>query len=172
MTIAVQSRFAPGTWVVDPVATEARFSVGNFVVRTVVGTIDVRWGRLEVGADGTPTAVEAMLDTASFRTDNAKRDADMCSPKFLDAARRPDLSYASHDVRPEGDGWRVHGRLRLGSEEATVVLDATARQHADDRVVVTAYGVVDRAELGLRAPSFVIGRRVELSIAATLQLDA
>ena len=164
---------AQGTWRVDPSTTVASFSVSNFGFNRVTGTIAVCSGHLAVDADGWPRGLESVLDATSIHTGNAKRDADLRSPRFLDVERHPELRFRSDAITRHESGWRVDGHLTVGDTATPLKLEVREPLRGADRVdelSVTAQTVLDRAAAGIRAPAFLIGRVVAISITATLRL--
>ncbi len=157
-----------GTWTADTTATAAAFSVSNFVFNRVSGAIDVVSASVLVDASGQPKAVEAELDAVSFRSGNAKRDADITSKKFLHVETYPTMRFASNSVSPESDGWTATGKLHVGEHQAPLTLTVHLVEEGDGVLLVEAAGVLDRAAAGVRAPSFLIGRDVEISVRSLL----
>ena len=159
-----------GHWNVDTTATTASFEVSNFVVNRVPGTITVHSGSVRTDERGLPTEVSAVLDAGSIATGNARRDKDLRAPKFLDVAKHPDLRFSGTSVTPAGDGgWTVDGTLSVGTHQSPMRLEVELRRSSrPDTVQVVATGSIDRAAVGIKAPSFVIGRQVQVSIEAVL----
>jgi polyisoprenoid-binding protein YceI len=156
----------PGRW--DEVAslTCARFSVRDFGVMHVEGTVPALDAWVDVDATGTPAAVHAVLDLTGIATGHAKRDADLQKPRLLDTAKHPHLTFTG---RPEwtGQGWQVTGRLtaRTGTEVTLPV--EVLREGPGGELTVRATATVDRRDLGIRAPRFVIGRYLQVTVEAT-----
>jgi polyisoprenoid-binding protein YceI len=162
---------AGGTWTIDTSATTAEFTVGNFVLNKVGGTIDVRNASVQVDAGGRARLVEAVLEAGTFHTGNSKRDADICSKKFLDAERFPEIRYASHSITSTDDGWTADGQLFVGEYAAPLVLTIKVVASDVEGMTVEASGTFDRVAAGLRAPSFLIGREVDVRVRARLVLS-
>lgn len=161
---------AVGDWNVDVASTTASFEVANFVLNRVPGTIAVRSGSVSTDGDGRPTTISAVLDATSIATGNARRDKDLRSPKFFDVANSPDIRFTGTSVTPADDGgWTVEGTLSVGTQESPLRLDVElGRASRSDTVRVVARGSIDRAAVGIKAPSFVIGRQVQISVEAVL----
>ena len=159
-----------GRWDVDVASTVASFEVANFVVNRVPGSITVRSGTVLTDERGRPTHVSAVLDAGSIATGNARRDKDLRSQKFLDVANSPEIRFSGTSVTPTDDGgWTVEGTLSVGTHGSPMRLDVELqRSSRPDTVSVVARGSVDRVALGIKAPSFVIGRQVQISVAAVL----
>ena len=158
---------ATGRWTVDPGRSTARFSVGNFGIRTVHGSVPVLAGSLEVDDGGRPRRLSAELDLSRVDTGNARRDADLRKPKLLDLDAHPLLRYEADDFELGPQGWRARGSLAArGTTCPVTVLGVPATTGSSLHLVGTA--VVDRTALGVRAPSLVIGREVAVVVDAWL----
>ena len=163
---------AAGLWTVDLTSTTASFEVSNFFVNRVPGTLAVRSGAVRTDDQGRPTTIEAVLDAASIATGNARRDKDLRSARFLDVAEHPEMRYTGSTVSAtEEGGWTVTGSLVVGGCEAPMDLEVSLRRSSvAGTLQVVARGTVDRAAAGIKAPSFMIGRHVDVTIDAVLSL--
>ena len=159
-----------GDWNVDVASTTASFEVSNFVVNRVPGTIAVRSGSVLTDPEGRPVRVSAVLDAGSIATGNARRDKDLRSPKFFDVAQHSDIRFTGASITPaDHGGWAVEGTLTVGTHETPMHLDVELRRASRaETVSVVARGTIDRAAAGIKAPSFVIGRQVHVSVEAVL----
>jgi len=160
---------ATGRWAVVSSLTSAGFAVGNLGgLMTVHGTIPVTDASITVDKAGTPTAVRAVLDVSSIATGIDKRDTDLRKPKLLDTAKYPTLVFECADVRPADDTWELHGTLHGRGTTTELVLTASACHVDDDGALrVHATTTFDRRELGVRAPRFLIGTQLAITIDAT-----
>jgi len=162
----------PGTWTVDPSATTASFAV-NELFTEVQGTIPVTGGRVEVGGSGSPLIVDAVLDISAIDTGKPRRDKDLRSKRFFDAERAPVMRYTSGSVTRTAEGWTVDGVLRVSGREVPLTLavthDVAPAGPASEEQRITATGRLDRRDAGIKAPSFLIGREVRITVSATLR---
>ena len=172
-TTAVPRRLTPGRWAADPARTRAGFAVGNLGVRVVHGSIRVVSGELQVDGDGRPVRVRAELEVGTVDTGNAKRDADLRRPGLLDADAHPVMTFESHEIGPEGAGWRADGVLTLRGTTCPLTVTGTwTAGSAPGGVAVTGTATLDRAAAGIRAPRFLIGRLVTIGVEAELTRSA
>ena len=158
---------APGRWQHGAAGTSATFTVRNLGLRQVTGAVPVTDAWVEVDDSGVPRTVAATLDLRGIATGNTRRDADLQKPHLLDTAHHPTLAFAG-TPQPVPGGWAVTGTL-AGRRPAEVVLAATVESADADEITVRATTVVDRRDLGVRAPRFLIGRRLGITVAATFR---
>lgn len=131
----------------------------------MTGSVPVLSGHVEVAADGTPTAVRAELDPGRVDTGHARRDRDLRGKRFFGPAPSPVLVFdAGPATRVGDDGWSVAGVLTLGGRSAAVAVDVEVL----DGSHVRASTVLDRRDLGIRAPRLLVGRRVDVTVDASL----
>lgn len=161
---------AAGTWIVSDSRTRVAFAVGN-LGRTVRGSVACSSGSVELDASGAPVRARAELDLNSLATGIARRDADLRKQRFLDIDRHPLMTWRCDRfvATPDG-GWTAEGTLSVRG--TSTPLHVTGRPEAagleGEWVRVRAAGVLDRAAVGIRVPSFLVGREVTVSIDAWL----
>jgi polyisoprenoid-binding protein YceI len=159
-----------GTWVVSDGRTRVGFSVGN-LGRVAHGSVACSWGEVELDPGGTPLRARAELDLTSLDTGVARRDADLRKPWLLDIDRHPVMRWSADRFAPAADGgWTADGVLSVrGTSTPLAVTGWPEATEPDGRCIrVRATGTLDRTAVGVRAPSFVIGRTVTVVIDAWL----
>ena len=136
-------------------------------MKTVHGRIPVLDAWVDADAAGQPTAVHATLDLAGIDTGNARRDRDLRAPRLLDTAKHPIVTFEGTAPKQVGaDEWIVPGRLAARTTSVDVTLQVRVTSSAEGQVSVHAVTELDRRDLGVSAPRFLIGRRVAISIDA------
>lgn len=155
-----------GRWRVRTGTSTAAFSVRDKMVTTVHGTLPVVAGEVEVAPDGTVRSAYVELAVAGIATGNAKRDTDLRKPSFLDVEGQPVIRAATSQVTATADGWTAHAELHARGRSAPVELAVAVEGEDDLRIRVT--GRLDRAPLGIKAPSFIVGRFVDLDCTLVL----
>ena len=150
-----------GRWVLHTPST-AIFRVRNLGVKTVQGTVPISSAEVTV-ADGV-CSVHAELDLSRIYTGNSKRDADLAKPKLLDTRQFPTMTF-------DGSGpWVLAGeQLMTGifaarGHSIELELKYTVERCADYELSVRGSGGFDRLDLGIKAPSFMIGRRIDMEL--------
>ena len=86
---------ASETFAIDPAHSQVRFRIRH-LVSNVGGNFGTFSGSIELDRqEPTTSSVTFTIDTASIDTGNAKRDEHLRSPDFFDAAKHPQISFAS-----------------------------------------------------------------------------
>ena len=102
----------PGDYMLDPERTTIRANVkAMFGLLTVHGTFRLRSGQFSIAADPGASSVQASIETGSFASGNATRDADVVSATLLDAKAYPEITFTGQGARRDGDGWVVPGSV-------------------------------------------------------------
>jgi len=157
-----------GTWAVSDSRTRVTFAVRN-LGRPVHGSMACRWGELEVDGTGAPVRVMGELDLGSVATGIAKRDSDLRKPWLLDIDRHPTMTFtADRFIRHDDGRWTADGVLHLRGTSVPLAVTGVAEVPADGWVRVRATATLDRRAVGIRAPRFLIGSRVEIDVDAWL----
>ncbi|GAB3897471.1 hypothetical protein GCM10029964_080370 [Kibdelosporangium lantanae] len=153
---------APGRWRAGTTTSEATFTVGN-LGRTARGNVPIVDGTLDVDETGQPTAVHGTLDLGAIDTGNRRRDMDLRKPHLLDLDNHPTMTFTG-----TFRGTEVTGRLTARGTTTTLTGQVELSTTDSDHVVLTARARLDRRTLGIRAPRFVIGRWVDITVVATV----
>jgi len=165
------------TYEIDPVHTWVGFSVAHFFTKVpgyfskVKGTIIVDRDHLE------NSAVEAVIETSSITTNTKRRDDDLRSPNFFDAARFPSMTFKSESWKSTGDNtYAVTGILTMKNVAKEVVLKVTALGFGPGMhgAAISGWGAavtLDRRDFDIAADQGLIGNKVDvlINIEADLQ---
>jgi polyisoprenoid-binding protein YceI len=171
VTGLLQGRVTAGTWTVSDSRTRVSFTVAASFGRPARGSVACRWGQLEIDGAGAPVRVRAECDLDSLDTGIARRDADLRKPRFLDVDRHPTMTWSADRSTPGEDGaWSADGVLSVrGTSAPLALVGGPAAAAADGAWLrVRATGTIDRRAVGIRAPSFLIGRTVRIDVDAWL----
>lgn len=157
MTTAITPTIATGTYGIDASNSSVTFEARHiFGLGPVQCSFAIRDGSVRIAADPTESTVDVTLDAASFATNNPKRDKDVSSKRFLDAATYPDITFAG-TMRGNHDdgGWLLVGNLRVRDVTSpiafhvTEVVPDTSGSASGFRATATAR--IDRFAAGVRA---------------------
>jgi polyisoprenoid-binding protein YceI len=159
---------AAGVWRADLARSTASFQVGN-LGRKANGTVPVTAGTVEIGTDGALLAVHGTLDLGAIDTGNVKRDLDLRKPGLLDLDRHPTMRFTATSARAAGRGWHVTGTLTARGAHTTIEGTVELSSVDEREAVLTATTRLDRRTLGIRAPGFLIGRYVDITVTAVIR---
>jgi polyisoprenoid-binding protein YceI len=158
---------AARVWTVSDSRTRVTFAVGN-LGRPAHGSVACSWGELRLDAAGRPTAVRAELDLDSIDTGITRRDRDLRKPRLLDIDRHSTMTWTAERFTAGDDGsWTAAGVLAVRGTSAPLVVVGVAEQEGS-WLRVRAHGELDRTAVGIRAPSWLIGRTVRIEVDAWL----
>lgn len=164
---ALHTVLPTGRWTLDPSRTTASFDVRNGR-RLVHGTVPVTGGEVTRGDAG--LVVDVVLDLSAVETGNARRDRDLRKPFLLDLDRHPVMRFSASTLLRQGQGWLLPGTLTVRGRELAIGVSVTeVTTDADDgELVATGTTSLDRRDVGIVAPPFMIGRRVDVHVRAVL----
>lgn len=99
---------------IDPVHSNATFSVKHLLVSTVRGRFTQVNGTILIDdADMTKSSVNAVISTASITTDNERRDGHLKSADFFEVAKYPEITFKSTKVEKTAEGYAATGLLTI-----------------------------------------------------------
>jgi polyisoprenoid-binding protein YceI len=160
-----------GIWAVSDSRTHVGFAVGN-LGHVAHGSMTCSRGEIELDAAGTPVRARAEMDLTTVDTGIAKRDADLRKPWLLDIDRHPVLRWSADRFLPTGNGgWMAGGELTVRGRTVPLIVTARPEAAALDGgwLRVRAEATLDRTAVGIRAPRFLIGRTVTITVDAWLR---
>jgi polyisoprenoid-binding protein YceI len=139
----------PGTWRVDPEASELTFrSRGVFGLVPVRGSFGAYEGELEV--DGRDVRGELRIEAATLDTKNEKRDTHLRSADFFHVTVHPTVTFSLTELAPSAqDTLQLNGTLRIRDNELTIHGPVRASLLAEDRLRLDTEISVDRAAAGV-----------------------
>lgn len=160
---AVGSELVAGTWTVVPAESTAAFRVRDKLVGAASGTIPVRGGMVRLGAGGAVESAMVELDVAGIDTGNRYRDRDLRKPHFLSAVEHPVIVVRADRAVAGSVGWQVAATL---TARGAVPVDLAVAVTAVDRrtATVRVTGRLDRTGLGIRTPTFIVGRMIDIDV--------
>jgi polyisoprenoid-binding protein YceI len=115
--------FAADTYTIDPVHSSVAFSVQHLVISRVSGNfLDFSGTIVYEEKDPSKSSVEVHIKTASVDTRNQKRDEDLRSDEFFNAAKFPEITFVSNRIEKTGDGYIAHGPLTIHGVSKDIAL--------------------------------------------------
>jgi polyisoprenoid-binding protein YceI len=116
--------YLTGTWTIDPVHSDASFTVRHLGVSKVHGRFDNVEGTIVTAENPLESSVTATIPAASVNTKNEQRDAHVRAEDFLDVDNHPNLTFRSTGVRAEDEEtFLVDGELTLRGVTRPVTLE-------------------------------------------------
>jgi polyisoprenoid-binding protein YceI len=147
MSITETQVVPAGTWSADKVHSTIGFAI-KYMAGTFQGSFsdfdaDLRDGRLE----GTARV-------ASIEVKDPNLAAHLQAPDFFDAARNPELTFRSHDIRREGDRLTIDGEITIKGHTEAVQIEGHISEPIQDPYGGERFGLqleatVDRTKFGL-----------------------
>ncbi len=173
---ALAADTTPPVWQIDAGHSDVSFRIRHFMSR-VRGTFNQWEGTITGDSTDWRTAqVNVTIQTGSIDTGHERRDNDLRSDNFFDAANHPTITFKSTAVEVDGTRLRITGDLTMRGVTRPVVLEgrflgsAAAGQgrarvgfEASTRIDRTAYGVTwNRVVEG---GGVMLGDEVEIELA-------
>jgi polyisoprenoid-binding protein YceI len=169
-------------WKIDPVHTAVEFKIKHLMISWVKGTFtDVQGSVVFDEAEPEKAAINVQIATASVDTGNKKRDDDLRSPNFFDAASYPVMSFVSKEVVvANGILTQINGELTLHGETRPVTLEVkdfsqtVVDPWGNTRRGASAATTINRKDFGLtwnkalEAGGVVVGDEVRISLEVEL----
>jgi polyisoprenoid-binding protein YceI len=169
-------------WKIDPAHTAVEFKIKHLMISWVKGTFtDVQGAVIFDEAEPEKTAINVQIATASVDTGNKKRDDDLRSPNFFDAASYPVMSFVSKEVVvANGILTQINGELTLHGETRPVTLEVkdfsqtVVDPWGNTRRGASAATTINRKDFGLtwnkalEAGGVVVGDEVRISLEVEL----
>ena len=166
----------PVVWQIDAGHSDISFRIRHFMSR-VRGTFK-QWEGSITGdsANWADASVTVTIQTGSIDTGNERRDNDLRSDNFFDAANHPTITFTSTRVEARGNELTITGDLSIRGVTRPVVLtgqflgsQATGQGRA--RVGFEATTTIDRTVFGvtwnraLEGGGVMLGDEVEIDLA-------
>ena len=157
-----------GTWQLDPYHTQVEFSAKHLGMMTVRGYFDEVSTKADIDPDHPEQAsVEAVISTASIRTNNGVRDNDIRSSNFLEVDKYPVITFKSTSVEPAGpDRYTLTGDVTIKGNTSPLSLQVTRYGEFNDpgmmghRIAYGAQTKINRKDFGLSFNAILDGRLV------------
>ena len=178
LSLAIPGLARSAPWEFDPVHTGVHFKVRHLMVSSVRGDFEKVSGKITYDeADIAKSTADITIDAASINTRDAKRDADLRNPDFLDAAKYPTITFKSRKVEKTGnDSLRMTGDLTIKgvTKEVVLAIEGPTKPAKDPwgnlRVGGSATTRINRKDFGLtwnkslETGGVLVGEEVDITI--------
>ncbi|MCC9195597.1 YceI family protein [Arthrobacter sp. zg-Y820] len=166
-----------GTWNLDASHSEIGFTVRHAGISKVRGSFDKVTAVMEIGSSIEESTINAVIDAASFNSNDANRDAHVKGADFFDVEQFPELTFAVTGVEGSGETYKVAGDLTIKGTTLPVILDTEFNGVAVDPFGATRAGfsgttVISRKDFGLtwnaalETGGVLVGDKVTISVDA------
>jgi polyisoprenoid-binding protein YceI len=153
----------PGHYDIDPDRSLVTFATRHlFGLGRVKGSFAVRRGHADIADPLEVSAVYADIDTASFRTNNGQRDRSVLSPRFLDAAGHPVMTFRSDRIAAGNQA--LTGTLTVRGTTRPVTLTVTSCEVSRGSFTARATARIDRTEFAITAARGLAARYLDLTV--------
>ena len=166
----------PGHYNIDPGRSRVTFATRHlFGLGRVRGSFAIRGGTADVADPIAASTIYAEIETASFRTKNRQRDQSVLSPRFLDPARHPVMTFRSDRIEEPSVGSRgvvppgqrrqvLTGTLTVRGTSRPVTLTITRCEVSRGAFTASATARIDRTEFGITAAPGLAARYLNLTL--------
>ena len=169
--LTVPAFAATSTWQIDPNHANAQFTVRHLGISNVQGEFTKISGTIELDdTDISKSSVNATIDVASVDTRVQRRDDDLRSPNFFDAAKFPTMTFQSTKIWKTGDGTaKMTGNLTIKGVTKEVTFDVSGptdpiKDKAGSRRGVSATTKINRQDFGVSADPGVVGDQISIAL--------
>ncbi|MGD1211272.1 MAG: YceI family protein [Candidatus Acidiferrales bacterium] len=168
--LAVPAFAATTTWQLDPMHTNAQFTVRHLGISNVQGEFTKITGTVMLDdSDVSKSSVSVTIDATSIDTRVSRRDDDLKSEHFLNVAQFPTITFQSTKVAKSGDGLKVTGNLTIRGVTKEVTLDVTGptapiKAMGGLRRGAAATVKINRQDFGVSADPGMVGDDVAIQI--------
>ena len=150
-----------GRYQIDPASSSVTFRTRHlFGLAPVRGRFAIRAGTVDVTEPLTSARIYAEFESASFRTGNPIRDAQVRSARFLAADEHPVLAFSSAGL----DGQVLAGTLTVREVTRPVSVLAEVTDVAPGSFTARATVRIDRYDFGVTASRGLAGRYLDVSV--------
>ncbi|HSY54434.1 MAG TPA: YceI family protein [Opitutaceae bacterium] len=170
LTLAAAAHASVETYKIDPVHSSVGFSIRH-LFSNVPGSFAKVEGTVVVDRDDlTKSTIDATIDIPSIYTNSDKRDKDLRSEKFFDAAKFPTSTFKSTAWAKTGDNaYDVTGDLTIKGVTKSVVLHVESLGFGPGLTGApisgwSAAAALKRSDFGISAYPTVIGEDVAINI--------
>jgi polyisoprenoid-binding protein YceI len=153
----------PGHYNIDPDRSRVTFATRHlFGLGPVKGSFTIRGGTADVADPVTASTIYVEMETASFRTKNRQRDHSVLSPRFLDPAGHPVITFQSDRI--DAGSRALTGTLTVRGTARPVTLTVTRCEVSRGSFTVYATARIDRTEFGITAARGLAARYLNLTM--------
>jgi polyisoprenoid-binding protein YceI len=160
---AIAATPQPGHYDIDPGRSRVTFATRHlFGLGRVTGSFAVRGGSADIAVPVAASAVYAEIEAASFRTRFRPRDQIVLSPRFLDPAGHPVITFRAD--RADAEEQALTGTLTVCGTARPVTLTVTSCEVSHGSFTARATARIDRTEFGITAARGLAARYLTMTV--------
>ncbi|WDT90451.1 YceI family protein [Streptomyces sp. SCSIO-PteL053] len=135
-----------------------------FGLGAVDGTFALTSGQVNIAAEPTQSSATAVIAADTFTTSSGARDKVVRSPKYLDTATHPHITFASNGVQDTGTGYVLRGELTVKATAQPVELTVGQPEFGAEGIRFSATTRIDRYAFGITVDKGMTARHLTLSL--------
>jgi polyisoprenoid-binding protein YceI len=172
-----RASFCGENYRIEPGQSAVNFSVRHMVLTTVHGKFTDFSGTLELeDNDLSQSSVSVRINAASITTENVARDKDLRSANFLDTEKYPEITFVSHRVLKQNDGFLLVGDLNMHGLIKEVSIPFTFNGRVKDlagkmRVGFEGHVTINRKDWGINYSKLADNGGLVAANEVTIELD-
>ena len=172
-----RASFCGENYRIEPGQSAVNFSVKHMVLTTVHGKFTDFSGILELeDNDLSKSSVSVRINAASITTENTARDKDLRSANFLDNEKYPEITFVSHRVVQQNDGYLLVGDLDMHGLSREVSIPFTFNGRVKDlagkmRVGFEGHVTINRKDWGINYSKLADNGGLVAANEVTIELD-
>lgn len=156
---------------IDPAESGVNFSVSNFRVRTVEGSLGGMKGNVQFDQENLDQSrFEVSIDVQTINTENNKRDTHLKSEDFFEVATFPTISFASERITKKGDAYLTAGTLTIKDVSKSIEIPFVVREEGNSTILTGTFSL-DRKDyhVGEDTSTFMVGNEIEVEISCVVK---
>jgi polyisoprenoid-binding protein YceI len=153
----------PGRYDIDVSSSTVTFRTRHlFGLAPVRGTFALQSGTVDVAEPLAGSSIQAGIESASFRTGNPQRDHSVRSPRLLNPAQFPVITFGNGHIG--ADGRTVSGELAVRGVTRLVTFPVRLVAVSGESFTASAVIRIDRTEFGVTAMRGLAARYLDVVV--------
>ncbi len=172
--LTISAAYAQTTWTADKAHSRVGFTVTHLLLSEVDGNFKTFDAKITATKpDLSDAVIDLTADVSSINTESERRDGDLKSDRFFDAAKFPTLMFKSTSFQKmEGKKYKIMGNLTMHGVTKPITLDAALTgpvvmenpRGKQEKAGLKITGTIKRSDFGVGSstPAAVASDEIEL----------